>query len=798
VFAWSASGGSISTSGVFTAPTTGVTCTVTATSGAATGTATVALKANAAPTVAQAVTVISGATVTGKTASLSVLGADDGGESNLIYRWSVTTAPAGAAATFNVNGTNAAKFTTVTFTKAGVYGLTATIVDSGGLCVSSVGTVVASPTLASFSVTAGGQVLTAASLLSVSGASQAMVASGLDQFGNAISPAPTLTWSTTSFPVGAAAPKFISSGSTTTVTFGMAGSYALTASAPGTTLAPLTTSVSVNQTLTRIVLAPNALDVLDGATQQFTPQALDQFAQPMANQQAFTWTATSGTISTFGLFTAPNTGTVCTVTVKSGAMTGTAAVTLLANPGTLQDPALAALVQSLDADGSISRNDMLAIFNNVATHSTVSATDFTDLKEILYQAQAGTLTIPSYVQALAGDVINGNLANATYQGKSLGNLAVGSSATQLNTLVSKWFLGTDVPALCNTSLTYQATAGTLFPQTPSHNDETQGSLGDCYFISALGTLADSNPAAVENMFINNGDGTYTVRFYTGTYGTMLNPDGTIGAGFNNNVGYADYVTVNSLLPASATGILAYADCGSSVTNTANSLWIPLAEKAYAQWNQTGKAGRDDQNAYASIQAGWMATVDAQVVGQNATDYIMTTTQEQVAINAVAANEAVTIGTLSWNGTEDGLYPSHAYAITGYNPSNDTFTLYNPWGNSQPNPLTWSQLQATCSQLCVDNPAGSVVISSAVSTAGSVITSLSGGASGTVVAALSRSAAVLVPADRAATAAADRWFAAPAELFAGWDSSGADPPHRTRDAATSDSTLSAPLVDAALA
>ena len=43
-------------------------------------------------------------------------------------------------------------------------------------------------------------------------------------------------------------------------------------------------------------------------------------------------------------------------------------------------------------------------------------------------------------------------------------------------------------------------------------------MGDCYFISALGTLADSNPAAVQNMFINNGDGTYTVRFYTGTYG----------------------------------------------------------------------------------------------------------------------------------------------------------------------------------------------------------------------------------------------------------------------------------------
>ena len=45
----------------------------------------------------------------------------------------------------------------------------------------------------------------------------------------------------------------------------------------------------------------------------------------------------------------------------------------------------------------------------------------------------------------------------------------------------------------------------------------------------------------------------------------------------------------------------------------------------------------------------MATVDAQVLGYNATDYIMTTTKRQMAINAVAANEAVTIGTLSWIG-----------------------------------------------------------------------------------------------------------------------------------------------------
>jgi hypothetical protein len=270
-------------------------------------------------------------------------------------------------------------------------------------------------------------------------------------------------------------------------------------------------------------------------------------------------------------------------------------------------------------------------------------------------------------------------------------------------------------------LVYKSVAGTLFPNTPSHTDEYQGQLGDCYFISALGTLADSNPAAVQNMFIDNGDGTFTVRFYTGSYGTIYNySDGSISAGFKDNLGTADYVTVDRMLPVGTSGILAYADYGASYINTANSLWIPLAEKAYAQWNETGKEGRDGLNAYASIQGGWMATVDAQVLGYNATDYIMTSTSEQVAISALAAHKAVTIGTLSWSGTNLGLYANHAYAIVGYSASTDKFTLYNPWGSNQPGALTWSQLQATTSQLAVADASRSVPINGAAFSAMAVM------------------------------------------------------------------------------
>src|SRR5213075_2735314 len=84
-----------------------------------------------APSVATAAA-ISANPVTGKTAALSVLGADDGGESNLTYTWSLVPG-APASVTYSANGTNAAKNTTATFTKAGTYVFEVKITDAQGL-----------------------------------------------------------------------------------------------------------------------------------------------------------------------------------------------------------------------------------------------------------------------------------------------------------------------------------------------------------------------------------------------------------------------------------------------------------------------------------------------------------------------------------------------------------------------------------------------------------------------------------------------------------------------------------------
>ena len=183
---WSATLGSITSGGLFTAPYASGSVTVTATSGTVTGT-TVVTVSDAAPTVATAAAATP-ATVAGTTTALSVLGADDAGESNLSYSWATTGTPP-AAVNFSANGSNAAKNTTATFTKAGNYTFQVTITDDGGLSTTSSVAVTVNQTLTSITVTPAVPAL-------ASHATQQFTAGGSDQFGSAMGLA-GVTWSAT-------------------------------------------------------------------------------------------------------------------------------------------------------------------------------------------------------------------------------------------------------------------------------------------------------------------------------------------------------------------------------------------------------------------------------------------------------------------------------------------------------------------------------------------------------------------------------------------------------------------------
>ena len=140
----------------------------------------------------------------------------------------------------------------------------------------------------------------------------------------------------------------------------------------------------------------------------------------------------------------------------------------------------------------------------------------------------------------------------------------------------------------------------------------------------MGTIAKSSPAAIQNMFIANGDNTLTVRFYTSS-------------------GTADYVTVDAMLPTYY-GNLIFANEGASPSNAADKLWLPVVEKAYAQWNETGNEGRVTDR---TPMRAWPAAHELRrFPGVNRSAQINTfssNADKQTMVAAPAANKAVTTG-----------------------------------------------------------------------------------------------------------------------------------------------------------
>jgi len=111
---------------------------------------------------------------------------------------------------------------------------------------------------------------------------------------------------------------------------------------------------------------------------------------------------------------------------------------------------------------------------------------------------------------------------------------------------------------------------TLFGDDGVHPDDIeQGSLGNCWFLSAAATMAQI-PGTVEKMFLNSDNeispnGIYAVNFYA--LGTPLT------------------VIVDDYLPLNNDGNTYFAGLGdNSSRGDRGSLWVPIIEKAFAKYH----------------------------------------------------------------------------------------------------------------------------------------------------------------------------------------------------------------------
>jgi len=145
-----------------------------------------------------------------------------------------------------------------------------------------------------------------------------------------------------------------------------------------------------NGTAPTLTIAPPTATLNTGATQQFT-------ATPAAG---ITWTATGGTISNTGLFTAGNTAGTFVVTAKSAAGTATASVTITAKP-TLATPVLLS---------PANRAIKIAMPTTIAWQPVNNAVSY---EYELYSAASATVPIESQIVTATSATIQYNLAAAT-------------------------------------------------------------------------------------------------------------------------------------------------------------------------------------------------------------------------------------------------------------------------------------------------------------------------------------------------------------------------------------------------
>lgn len=234
----------------------------------------------------------------------------------------------------------------------------------------------------------------------------------------------------------------------------------------------------------------------------------------------------------------------------------------------LSDSGIRTALRAQVLDGQFGRQDMLELFYQVKADGIVSETEFNDLQAITTMA---SLKMSEVQKQLFASVVTPGEANLQFQGQALEALQAGSSSDVLDKLVRKWFLGQDRPELTNSTYTYQYAQGSLFGTKNLVNaqDVRAGfpNLVNTNIFAGMATVAQNDPNVIRNLFINNGDGTFTVKLMVDNQ--------------------ARYVTVDRYLPVDTQGKLVYGRLGAAANSTTNVLWPALLEKAFAQAAESG-------------------------------------------------------------------------------------------------------------------------------------------------------------------------------------------------------------------
>lgn len=311
-----------------------------------------------------------------------------------------------------------------------------------------------------------------------------------------------------------------------------------------------------------------------------------------------------------------------------------------------------------------------------------------------------------YYQYIYDAIVKGNPANREWNGGKiesveLGDLKIGSSRSQLVKLVDKWIYGEDEPAAYTQgdsaqgldgvySFDYGVANGPVFDGTANYLQVAQGLSASCYLLAAMMDLTNRNQDLFQDLFQDNGNGTYGIRFY-------------------GNDGQPIWVTVDSSeFPLKDDGGLAFAGShkeqpGNYMNPDTNVLWASILEKAYAQANAIGKFGRSDSsNSYRAIDYGaadvfrhlggnYFSEEFSIITYDPVTGFLNQTTGQPVSSpseelkSALADRDGIIVASFENIRPKDSdlttFAKQHAYMVANYNSETDMFTIANPWGSA---------------------------------------------------------------------------------------------------------------------
>lgn len=176
--------------------------------------------------------------------------------------------------------------------------------------------------------------------------------------------------------------------------------------------------------------------------------------------------------------------------------------------------------------------------------------------------------------------------------------------------------------------------------TPHLESIVQGKTGDCYFLATVGGMAYHSPSRLKDMIMWLPNGSYLVKF----------------PGHNP-------------IPVPAPTdceIACYDD------NGGDGLWFNVLQKAYALFKN--RTANKEEALDSIIRGGSGARMIMFLTGNACIRYPLATTDPNALRRYI--QDALTDERLVNTGTT-----GHCLTVLSYNPSDDTITIWNPWGSS---------------------------------------------------------------------------------------------------------------------